>query len=315
MPEKTTRHNGEASLTNYGQTVMRTAERRSRSQPLGEISNQRAPQARQKVARGECEARCPWKLDPECPRSESARRFLAFHKRLSSVSLSPFQGSLLCAFYLLRRLLEANALAVVTVSLICSSVLFAQLSREQWGAMPVTVSNANGKWIIAGRKNKVTLNEADLALSVQAGPAQWAMNRSSATDMLVESKGEEISLRLADARKISIMPYDTGFKTGVKISLGGWKHKGSDLDLELFLTVCLEGKDEELVFDIAANEHEAVLRQLDWPTALDAREVDYTLLSNGRGTLLPLHWPKEYYPIRTITPEGKIAATDHSLLQ
>ncbi len=201
------------------------------------------------------------------------------------------------------------------VTLIFSSPLFAQqLSRDQWGAMLVTVSRADGKWIIAGQKNKVTLNEADLALRVQAGPAQWAMNRSS-NDMLVKAKGEEISLSLADAKKISIVPYDTGFKTGVKISLGGWKHKGNDLDLELFLTVCLEGKDEELIFDAAANEHEASLRQLDWPAALDAREVDYTVLSNGRGTLLPRHWPKEYYPIRTITPEGKIAATDHSLLQ
>jgi len=43
--------------------------------------------------------------------------------------------------------------------------------------------------------------------------------------------------------------------------------------------------------------------------------VDYTLLSNGRGTLLPRNWPKEYYPIRSITPDGKIAPTDHSLLQ
>src|SRR5213075_3289265 len=48
---------------------------------------------------------------------------------------------------------------------------------------------------------------------------------------------------------------------------------------------------------------------------LDARDIDCTLLSNGRGTLLPRNWPKEYYPIRTITAEGKIAATDHSLLQ
>jgi len=133
--------------------------------------------------------------------------------------------------------------------------------------------------------------------------------------MLVKARGEEVSLRLADAKRISVVPYDTGFKTGVKISLAGWKQKPNDLDLELFLTVCLEGKDEELVFDVAANEHDAALRQLDWPAALDAREVDYTLLSNGRGTLLPRNWPKEYYPIRTITPEGKIAATDHSLLQ
>jgi hypothetical protein len=100
---------------------MRSAGRRSRSQPAGEVSNQRAPKARQRVVRGECEARRPWK---------SALEF--------------------------RALIEANALALVTVSLICSFVLFAQLPRDQWGAMLVTVPHADGKWIIAGQKNKVT---------------------------------------------------------------------------------------------------------------------------------------------------------------
>src|SRR5215467_360351 len=203
---------------------------------------------------------------------------------------------------------------------ICAPSFAQQLPREQWGAPAVSVSHAGGKWIVAGRKNKVTINESDFALGVQAGPANWAMVPSSAEDMLVRSRGEEFYLRLADARRIEIEPYDTGFKTGVKISLGEWRHngslnKGAELDLQLFLTVCLEGKGEELVFDIAANEREAVLRQLDWPTALDAREVDYTLLSNGRGNLLPRNWPKEFHPIRTITPEGKVAPTDKSVVQ
>ena len=181
--------------------------------------------------------------------------------------------------------------------------------------MPVTVSHRNGKWIIAGKKNKVTLDETNLAISVQAGPAQWVMMPSSPRDMLLKSKGEEFQEPLADARKIRIVPYDAGFKTGVKIGLTGWQHERNSLDLELFLTICLEGTDEELVFDASAREHETLLRQLDWPAALDARDVDYTLLSNGRGTLLPRNWPKEYFPIRSITPEGKIAVTDHSLLQ
>ncbi len=205
--------------------------------------------------------------------------------------------------------------AVVAALLLFSIPQAQQLPRDQWGAMPVTVSHVGGKWIIAGQKNRLTINESDLALNVQAGPAQWVLLPSKAGDMVVRSRGEEVSLRLADAKRISVVPYDTGFKTGVKISLAGWKQKSNDLDLELFLTVCLQGKDEELVFDVAADEPDTALRQLDWPAALDAREVDYTLLSNGRGTLLPRNWPKEYYPIRTITPEGKIAATDHSLLQ
>ncbi|HSB28304.1 MAG TPA: DUF5696 domain-containing protein [Pyrinomonadaceae bacterium] len=189
------------------------------------------------------------------------------------------------------------------------------LTRDEWGAMPVTVSHEASKWFIKGKVNTVTLNESDLSLAIQAGPAQWQLLPSRSGDMIVRSKGEDISLRIADAKTISIVPYDTGFKSGLKLSLSGWLNKGSTVDLDLFLTICLEGKPEELVFDIVATEREGSLRQLDWPTALNANDVDYTLLSNGRGTLLPRNWPKEYYPIRTITPEGKIAATDHSLLQ
>jgi len=216
----------------------------------------------------------------------------------------------------LRSSLSFVSVAAVLVTFLFSSPVDSQkLSREEWGAMPVTVSHRNGKWIIAGKKNKVTLDETNLAISVQAGPAQWVMMPSSPRDMLLKSKGEEFQEPLADARKIRIVPYDAGFKTGVKIGLTGWQHERNSLDLELFLTICLEGTDEELVFDASAREHETLLRQLDWPAALDARDVDYTLLSNGRGTLLPRNWPKEYFPIRSITPEGKIAVTDHSVLQ
>src|SRR5262245_14152689 len=190
-----------------------------------------------------------------------------------------------------------------------------QLKREQWGAVPVDVSHTGNNWLIKGQKNSVTLNQSDLTLSIQAGPTTWTMKPSAVGDIVVKTRGEVKSLRLADARNITVTPYDAAFKTGIKITLSGWKENQSPLDLQLFFTICLQGKDEELVFDIAASEHETVVRQLDWPGALDAREVDYTLLSNGRGTLLPRDWPKEYYPIRSITPEGRIAATDHSLLQ
>jgi hypothetical protein len=43
--------------------------------------------------------------------------------------------------------------------------------------------------------------------------------------------------------------------------------------------------------------------------------VDYTVLSNGRGNLLPRSWPKEYNPIRGTTKEGKLVATDRSEVQ
>ena len=181
------------------------------------------------------------------------------------------------------------------------------LPREQWGAPLVTVSHENGNWIIAGKHNIVTLNETNLAMSVRNGAARWAMVPSGEQDLLVKINGKESFVSLASG-KIQIVPYDTGYKTGVKITRTG-------NDLTLFLTVCLEGRDEELVCDVAADEsHGAIVRQLDWPTALDARDVDYTLLSNGKGNLLPRDWPKEYFPIRRIT-NGKIDPTDHSVLQ
>jgi hypothetical protein len=175
------------------------------------------------------------------------------------------------------------------------------LPREQWGAPPVNVTHTNGQWVIAGEKNKVTLNETNLAITVQNGSANWSMVPSGPKDLLIKANEKSAWLSLANG-KIQIVPYDTGFKTGVKIN---W----SDDDLTLYLTLCLEGRDEELVCDVAADEHAVNVRQLDWPPALDARAVDYTLLSNGKGNLLPRDWPKEYFPIRRMTAESKVIST------
>src|SRR5262249_5746730 len=101
-----------------------------------------------------------------------------------------------------------------------------ELPRADSGAPLVAVWRASGKWIIAGKKNKVSLSESDLAIKVQTSAANWEMVPSSTRDMLVRSGGEEFYLRLADAKRIDITQYDTGFKTGVKIVLSKWQHNG-----------------------------------------------------------------------------------------
>ncbi len=202
------------------------------------------------------------------------------------------------------------------VMLLFPALLFAQqpVPREQRGAPLVTVTHTGANWTIAGQKNRVTLNPSDLSLAVQAGAASWKMTGSLADDMLVKSRGQEFNLRLTDAGRINIESYDTGFKTGVKISLDQFRHN-TPLDLRLYLTVALEGSDEGLVFDCAAAEGETVLRQLDWPKQMDTSDpIDFTVLSNRWGTLLPRNWPKAYNPITEGDPKD-VSVIESNLIE
>lgn len=209
-------------------------------------------------------------------------------------------------------ILRNKYLLLVLIFITTHQILAAQIEpRAKWGAMEVNVSNANGKWLIKGKRQQIIFNESNLSIEVKAGPAEWKMVPSQANDMIVMKNGMEFPIRLTDAGKHNIAYYDAAFKTGIKITLEKW----NNLDLKLYLTICLEGDEEDLVFDIAAEEPHTFIRQLNWPTALDAREVDYTVLSNVRGVLLPRNWPTPYHPIRTYEPDGSITKSDRSELQ
>jgi hypothetical protein len=121
-------------------------------------------------------------------------------------------------------------------------------------------------------------------------------------------------LRLADARKIDISKYDTGYKTGIKIRLEQFPRG----DLALVLTACLEGKDEDLVCDAVAIERDTTVRQLDWPKEVDTKGANYSALNHVRGNLLPCNWPKEYHPYLNV-PEGQgqeaLIKSDKSYIQ
>jgi hypothetical protein len=200
---------------------------------------------------------------------------------------------------------------VLIASVLCPFAAYAW--QSEWGGPAIDVTHANGTWIIAGGKNTVTLDQQTLALKVQAGPAAWNMVPSSDQDLLVRDNDDEFRIKLADAGSIQITPYKTGFSSGVKLTLDGFRSTGqrapgSPLGLRLYLTVALEGGDEDLVFEIAAVERDTAVRELNWPTAIDGRDVDATLLSNDDGMLLPRDWPKMYHPIRR-------AQNDTSIIQ
>ncbi len=158
-------------------------------------------------------------------------------------------------------------------------------------------------------------------MRINAGPVNWSMAASEDNDMIVKSRGEEFNLMLASAEKIIITKYDAGYKTGIKIRLeqfhdNGMLNKGLNIDLTLVLTICLEGEDEDLVCDAVAIEHEAKLRQLDWPKEVDTHDANYTALNNVRGNLLPCNWPKPYHPYGNV-PSGQedLIKSDKSYIQ
>ena len=209
-----------------------------------------------------------------------------------------------------RLFLAALSVTLAFVTWPCSGQ---QRSPSDTGEPQVAVSHSAGTWTIAGKKNTVELKESDLAVSVHAGPVTWKMAPSSQEDLLVSVGGDQFHLRLADAGHIQISPYETGFKTGIRIILDrfhntGQHAPGSPVGLRVVLTMCLEGADEELVWEAMVNEQGAAARELNWPKAMEGREVDYTVISSDEGTLLPRDWPKPYHPIQR-------ADGDHSIIQ
>src|SRR5579884_405794 len=99
--------------------------------------------------------------------------------------------------------MQFNPLRIAVALLISTTALGAQtLPRGEWGAPAVSISHANGKWLIAGQTNKVLIDEKDLSISIDNGSAHWAMVPSGASDMTVRTSRGEFPLRLADADKI-----------------------------------------------------------------------------------------------------------------
>ncbi len=56
------------------------------------------------------------------------------------------------------------------------------------------------------------------------------------------------------------------------------------------------------------NERNLTVKELDWPAAIDGRQVDYTLVSSDDGTMIPRDWPKAYHPVQR-------AKGDESIIQ
>ena len=74
---------------------------------------------------------------------------------------------------------------VVFLLIACFLPAAAQKSATEWGAPAVTVSHDQGQWIIAGRKNRVILDEESLAITVKTPRETWKMVSAEPDDILI----------------------------------------------------------------------------------------------------------------------------------
>jgi len=181
-----------------------------------------------------------------------------------------------------------------------SPTVAADLAQNDYGAPGVEVTEEEGKWIIRGRVNRVELQAGELRMTVHATDKTWAMLGSSSDDLVVEVSGRTYSLRLADAVEKSITPYQTGFKTGLKVALRNFQHETTRIDLHIDLFICLEGPREELVCELVAREDKTQILECRWPGGLAADSFDTTVVPFMQGMLLPKDWPEKVWLYDTL---------------
>lgn len=171
----------------------------------------------------------------------------------------------------------------------------AEMKPEDYlSSKKISVRQDGRNWIIKGEHRTVTLNEADLAVTVKSGPNEWAMRPSQPNDLTVESDGKRFDLALT-AGRMEVSRYDTGRLTGLKIALREFKQDGKPLDFALQLFMCLEGSSEELVCEVVPTEGTARIKELRWPKAFQPNTVDATVIPAMQGMLLPRSWPNKVY--------------------
>jgi len=188
-----------------------------------------------------------------------------------------------------------------STTLAAESVPVQEADQNNWGAPKVQVFQREGKWIIEGQRNRIELNPSDLQMTVYTQSRTWSMIPSFRGDLIVENSGTRLSLRFADAGKKEISPYQTGFKTGIKIALEDFAHKDIKVDVQILLFICLEGEQEELVCELIAREKTATVMECFWPQAVSNNCFDYTVVPFMQGMLLPKDWPKKVRLYNTVS--------------
>ena len=173
--------------------------------------------------------------------------------------------------------------------------------QSDYGSPKVQVQEEEGLWVLRGEKIRMELNPATLQMIIRSGDRAWSTVASFAGDLVAEASGNTYVLRLADAGKRQVSPYETGFKTGVKVSLADFRQEAATVGVRIDLFLCLEGPQEELVCELIAHEDNARVLECSWPPALAEDSFDATVVPFMQGMLLPKAWPEKVWLYDTMS--------------
>jgi hypothetical protein len=163
------------------------------------------------------------------------------------------------------------------------------------GAPSVRVSRDGDIWRLQGGRTDVRLDLENLRLSVATASGTWTTRPSFDGDLtLGDASGRELgAFRLSAATRKGAAPYRTGFQTGIRISLSGYRGPDQhDHGAALDLFVGLDGPDEDLVCRILAEDGQDRVRELLWPASFEPASFDSTVVPFMQGMLLPKDWPR-----------------------
>ncbi|MHC4438325.1 MAG: hypothetical protein ACYS3S_13270, partial [Planctomycetota bacterium] len=193
-------------------------------------------------------------------------------------------------------------LSLLICMILCRAcVCSGKLTQLEWGDPNVTVRQDAAQWIIHGERLTVVVDSNSLAMRIKDKDIIWNIEGSTQRDLTIEHDGRNIPLRLRDAKKITIEPYETGFKSGIKIRLNDYIHQDKLLKIGLQLNICLQTPNEELVCELAATENSAAVKQCLWPAPFEQASFDFTVVPFMQGMLLPKQWPQRVWLYDTIS--------------
>ena len=163
------------------------------------------------------------------------------------------------------------------------------------GAPAIRVAREDDIWRLKGRRTEVAIDLDTLSLAASTPSGAWTTRPSFDGDLkLGDASGRELgAVRLASAARKTAGPYRTGFQTGIKISLSGFRvANGPEVEAPIDLFVGLEGQDEDLVCRILAADGGTLVRELLWPASFEPGTFESTVVPFMQGMLLPKGWPR-----------------------